>query len=70
MANPMGATMSTVATLSTKALMTPANRAKAVTASWMLGTLVMRISAKRKGILLSMNKVTMPIVPPIINNTL
>ena len=37
-ARPMGATMSTVATLSTKALITPAKRAKTVTAHFTFGT--------------------------------
>ena len=70
MARPTGATISTVATLSTKALMTPAKRARAVTAHFTFGTLVIRSSARRAGIRLSMNRVTVPMVPPIIRRTL
>ena len=69
-ASPMGATMSTVATLSTKALITPAKRAKTVTAHFTFGTLEISTSERRAGILLSINRVTMPMVPPIISRTL
>ena len=70
MASPTGATISTVATLSTKALMTPANRASTHTAHLTLGTRVMSCSAKRAGILLSMKRDTVPMVPAIISRTL
>ena len=70
MARPTGATISTVATLSTNALMMPANSASAVTAHFTLGTLLINISASRAGILLWINSVTVPIVPAIINSTL
>ena len=70
MASPTGATIKTVATLSTKALITPAKRAKAVTAHLTLGTFVIRSSARRAGIRLSINRVTVPMVPPIISSTL
>ena len=70
MARPTGATMSTVATLSTKALMTPANSASIHTAHLTSGTRTMSISARRAGILLSMNSATVPMVPAIISRTL
>ena len=46
MARPTGATISTVATLSTKALITPANSASTVTAHLTLGTRTMSCSAR------------------------
>ena len=70
MARPTGATMSTVATLSTKALTNPANSASAHTAQRTSGTLAMSSSARRAGILLSMNSDTVPMVPAIISRTL
>ena len=70
MARPTGATMSTVATLSTKALMTPAKRASIHTAHFTLGTRTMSSSASRAGILLSIKRETMPMVPAIISRTL
>ena len=70
MARPTGATISTVATLSTKALITPANRASAVTAHITLGTRFSSSSASRVGIRLSMKRLTSPMVAPIISSTL
>ena len=70
MATPTGATISTVATLSTKALITPANTARAVTAHMTLGVFVIIISARRAGILLSINRLTRPMVAAIIISTL
>ena len=70
MARPTGATISTVATLSTKALMNPANSASIHTAQRTSGTRTMSISARRAGILLSMNSATVPMVPAIISSTL
>ncbi len=67
MARPTGATISTVATLSTKALTTPANSASTVTAHFTLGTRTINCSA---GMRLSINSVTSPIVPAIISSTL
>ena len=65
----MGATMSTVATLSTNALTNPANRESAMIAHLTLGIRAMRRSARRAGILDSMKRATMPIVPAIIIST-
>ena len=70
MARPTGATISTVATLSTKALMTPAKRASIQTAHFTLGTWTMSCSARRAGILLAMKRDTVPMVPAIIISTL
>ena len=70
MARPTGATIKTVATLSTKALMTPANNASMHTAHRTSGTRTMSISARRAGIRLSMNSATVPIVPAIMSRTL
>ena len=70
MARPTGATIRTVATLSTKALITPAKRARAQTAHFTLGTLVIRISASLAGMRLSIKRVTVPMVPPIMRSTL
>ena len=69
-ARPTGATISTVATLSTNALMTPANSASTVTAHLTLGTLTISTSARYAGMRLSMNSVTVPIVPAIMSSTL
>ena len=69
MAMATGATISTVATLSTKAEMSPANRASITTAHFTLGTWARRISAIRAGIRDSMNRDTMPMVPAIIIST-
>ena len=66
----MAGTMSTVATLSTKALMTPANSASIHTAHLTSGTRTISISARRAGILLSMNSATVPMVPAIMSSTL
>ena len=65
-----GAIISTVATLSTKAEITPANNAMEMAAHWTLGTFSMIRSANSSGILLSMNSATIPIVPAIIKITL
>ena len=65
-----GATISTVATLSTKADITPENNAIATAAQRTLGTLSIIRSASSSGILLSMNRATIPIVPAIIRITL
>ena len=70
MARPTGATMSTVATLSTNALMTPAKSASTHTAHWALGTRTISCSARRAGIRLRMNSDTIPMVPDIISSTL
>ena len=51
-ASPTGATISTVATLSTKAEMMPENRLSATTAHWTLGTFCSSFSAMRAGMLL------------------
>ena len=65
-----GATISTVATLSTKAEMTPENRDSATAAHMTLGTLSIIRSASSSGILLSINRATRPMVPAIISRTL
>ena len=70
MARPTGATMSTVATLSTNALMTPAKSASTHTAHWAFGTRTISCSARRAGIRLRMNSDTIPMVPDIISSTL
>ncbi len=69
-ASPTGATISSVATLSTKALTTPANRLSAVTAHRTFGTFAIISSARRAGMRLSMNSVTMHMVAEIISSTL
>ena len=66
----MGATISTVATLSTNAEITPANSASATAAICTLGTFSMIRSASSAGILLSMKSLTSPMVPAIIIRTL
>ena len=65
MAMATGATMRTVATLSTNA----ANRASITTAHLTLGTWARSTSAIRAGIRDSMNSDTMPMVPAIIIST-
>ena len=69
-ARPTGATIRRVATLSTKALTTPANTLSAVTAQSTFGTLTIIISASRAGMRLSIKRVTMHIVEEIISSTL
>ncbi len=69
MVKATGATMSTVATLSIKAEIMPANRDKAMIAHLTLGVLRIIKSASRAGILDSINKETIPIVPAIIMMT-
>ena len=64
-----GAIISTVATLSMKAEIIPANRAIATAAARMLLTRSITRSARRAGILLSMKSATRPIVPAIIRIT-
>ncbi len=64
-----GATINTVATLSTKADITPANNASATIAHFTFGTQLIILSASREGILDSMKNPTTPIVPAIINIT-
>ena len=66
MARATGAIMSTVATLSTKAEMNPANRDRDRTAHLTLGVLSTSTSAMSWGILDSMNRYTVPMVPTII----
>ncbi len=70
MASPTGATISTVATLSTKALMNPASSASTDTAHRTSGTWAMSSSASRAGILLWIKRKTVPIIPAIISRTL
>ena len=70
MASPTGATISTVATLSTKALMNPASKASTDTAHRTSGTWAMSSSASRAGILLWIKRKTVPIIPAIISRTL
>ena len=65
-----GAIINTVATLSTNAEITPANKAIATAAHLTLGTFSIIRSASNSGILLSINNATIPIVPAIINRTL
>lgn len=67
MAMATGATISTVATLSTKAEMSPANRAQHHHGPLHIGHMGRRISAIRAGIRDSMNRDTMPMVPAIIH---
>ena len=66
----MGAIISTVATLSMKALTTPAKRDRMTMAHLTLGTFSTIRSLSRKGILLSMTSATVPMVPAIIRSTL
>ena len=64
-----GATISTVATLSTKAEITPANSDSATAAHWTLGTFSITRSASNSGMRLSINNATRPMVPAIIRIT-
>gem|GEM_PF-3911823 len=66
MVTATGATISTVATLSTKAEITPAKSARDMTAHFTLGILSMIRSAKREGIRELMKRDTTPMVPVII----
>jgi hypothetical protein len=61
-----GATISTVATLSTKAEITPAKRAREITAHFTLGVLSMIRSARREGMRELIKRDTTPMVPVII----
>ena len=61
-----GATISTVATLSTKAEMIAANTDRLMMAHLTLGTRLMMRSARRAGMRDSMNSATVPMVPAII----
>ena len=65
----IGATMSTVATLSTNAEMTAANTDKAMMATFRLGDFSMILSARSAGIFDSMKMATSPMVPAIIMMT-
>ncbi len=67
--NATGATISTVATLSTNADITPAKMANAIVAHLTSGILSIRTSAISAGIFESMKRDTMPIVPAIISIT-
>ena len=69
MASATGATMSTVATLSTNAEISPAKTDSATATHRMLGVLFRRRSAMRSGILEAMNSDTVPIVPASIIRT-
>ena len=64
--SPTGASISTVATLSTKAEITPEKIDRAITAQQALPTFDKIISASLDGIPVSINKLTRPIVPAII----
>ncbi len=64
-----GATISTVATLSTKAEMMPENRDKATMAQRTVGVFSRIMSASKAGMRDSMNKETIPMVPAIIKIT-
>ena len=70
MASPTGATIRSVATLSTKALTTPAKRLSTVTAHMTFGTLHIIISASLAGMRLSIKSVTVHMVAEIISSTL
>ena len=65
----IGATIRTVATLSTKAEMSPAKTASEMTAHLTFGVFWMILSAIRAGIFDSMKSETSPIVPKIIRIT-
>lgn len=66
MVTATGATIKTVATLSTKAEIIPANKAKDIMAHFTLGVFAIMISASFEGIFESINKPTTPMVPAII----
>ena len=61
--NPIGATIKTVATLSTNALTTPANKDKATTAHFTFGTIFNSFSAILIDMLLSINNSTTTMMP-------
>ena len=69
MARPTGAIISTVATLSTKAETTPAKRDMATATHMTLGVFFKIRSARRLGILDSMKRATVPMVPASIMRT-
>ena len=69
MASPTGASISTVATLSTKAETSPANSASAMMSHFTLGSTDTSLSDRRFGILERMNRSTVPIVPASISST-
>ena len=64
--SPTGASISTVATLSTKAEISPEKADRATTAQQAFGTRFRIMSASREGIPVSTNRETSPIVPAII----
>ena len=66
---PTGASIRTVATLSTNAEIRPENRLSATMAHWTFGVIFSSPSAMRRGILLSMNSSTMAMVPVSIMST-
>ena len=68
-ARPMGAIISTVATLSIKAEMKPENREMKTTAHMVLGAMRRSFSAMTSGILEAMKKYTVPMVPKSIIST-
>ena len=70
MERPMGAIISTVATLSTKAEMTPAKSESATAAHLTLGTRSIIRSERSIGIRLSVKSATSPMVPMIMSRTL
>ena len=65
-----GAIIKTVATLSTNALTIPANTAKYIVIHLTFFFLLLTKSAILFGIFESINRLTVPIIPSIINNTL
>ena len=69
MASPTGASISTVATLSTKADTSPANSASAMMSHFTLGSTATSRSDRRFGILDRMNRSTVPMVPASIIST-
>ena len=69
MVSATGATMSTVATLSTKAEMIPAKRESETMAHMTLGVFSMMMSARSDGILESIKSDTNPMVPAIMKMT-
>ncbi len=69
MVRATGATIKTVATLSTKAEMNPENRDNAIIAHLTFGVFAIIRSARREGIFESINSETTPMVPAIISMT-
>ena len=69
MATPTGASISTVATLSTKADTRPANRARAMMSHFTLGSRATSRSDRRLGMLDRINRSTVPMVPASISST-